>query len=163
MNLLFLEEDLEALVEAEQKTAVEELEAEEDEPEKTVDEIVKELSDEFSEETSAVVEQQQDPESFLSTAYTIGVEYGGETKKSYYESLKDAVSTETGAVYEAVIEQEGKSLELGQEINEYAREDKMSNRTTFVLDPASRDARDQIKLFNPALWQIMYDGKIKFN
>lgn len=160
VDMNFLEEDLEALVEAEQETTVEELE---EESEKTVDEIVKELADEVSEETSSVVEQQQDPESFLSTSYTIGVEYGGETKNSYYESLKDAESTDYGAVYDAIIEQESRVIELGQEINEYAREDKMSNRTTFVVDPESRDARDQIKLFNPALWQMMYDGKIKFN
>ncbi len=151
MNL-FCQEDLEKLVEAEKE-----------EQKTTVEELVEQLEAEVSEETSAVLEQQQDPESFLSTSYSINVEYGSETKNSYYESLKDAESTENGAGYEAVIEQEGECLELAQQINEYAREDKMFNRTTLVLDPESRDARDSIKLFNPALWTLMYDGRITFN
>lgn len=164
---------LEAIVDSEEeiRIAIEQL-REKKQPlvEKVEDqEVIDKIEDqEFIDTISPVIEQQFDTESYERSSHSINIGYDGKSTRSYYELLTAAEVDEKGtsasltAVYS---EHEHETLQEGQVVADKAHEAKNNNKffIEVFIDSNVKDARDSIKLFSPALWQVMYDGKLTFN
>ncbi len=124
----------------------------------------KELTKEEFETINPVIEQQLDPESYENTSYSIDIGDGA-TTKSYYESFADAQESDNGASYSAVVSHEHELLQEAQEIARNIHEGDVANRPYIEasIDIDKRHAKDSIKIFSPALWHVMYEGKLIFN
>jgi hypothetical protein len=123
-----------------------------------------------SEEISPVIEQQIDPESFESTSYSIETEgYSSstyETGRNYYELVMGdgdkPIGASMTAVYSAFYH------ELLQDVQEIAANTRAGDesRHTYIephVDFDTRDKKNSVKLVSVAVWQAMYDGKLRFN
>ncbi len=119
-------------------------------------------------ELSPVIEQQLDPQSYESTDYRIETPYASSSydgEKNYYQ-LTNSDGGTIGASFTSVMsEYEHETLEQAQNIQNNTREgDQTSN--PFVepqIDMNQKYIKESVKLVSPALWQVMYYGKIKFN
>ena len=118
---------------------------------------------------SPVIEQQLDPESYESTSYSIDVGYGSSTyagEKNYYKLANGDDGKTIGASFTAIMsENEHETLEQGQDIQNKARASDQTNHpwVDVTLDTNVKYIKEQIKLVTPALWMVMYEGKLKFN
>jgi len=135
--------------------------AEEDEIKAAIEELTEKEYEDIPEEMTNVIEQQQDPQSFVDTSYSINVEYGDGPKNSYYESVKDAEPENLGASYSTIVtEQESKVIALAEETIYQIREGDISHKPFVALDYRQKDVLDTIKLLHPAWFKVMYEGKI---
>ncbi|VVB80819.1 Uncharacterised protein [uncultured archaeon] len=144
--ILNLKETLEARVEDEVKSAIEAL-----------------IDNE--QEASPIIEQQTDTDSYESTTYNIDVGYDGKSTKGYYETLTAESDTVGASITALYSEKEHEALKEGQEVATKAHETDNSRGffVEAVIDCNVRDAKNNIKLFSPALWQAMYNGGLVFN
>ncbi|MBW2970174.1 hypothetical protein KY319_03565 [Candidatus Woesearchaeota archaeon] len=114
------------------------------------------------EEVEPVVEQQLDPKTYESTSYSIDVgsyesSYDG---KAYYELSDDNTASTT-----AVNEHYHEVLQDAQEVASCIKHASVTNNTYVEaqIDFNVREKKNSIKLFSPATWLVMYDGKLIFN
>lgn len=144
-----------------EKKNLEAVVSEEDEIRAAIEELAEKAYEDIPEEVMNVVEQQQDPESFVNPNYNINVEYGGEPKNSYYEQAKDAEPENLGASYSTIVaEQESKVIEIAEETLYQIREGDISHKPFVALDYRQKEVLDDIKLFHPAWFKVMYEGKL---
>jgi len=143
--ILDCEETLEARIEDEVKSAI--------------DAII----DDALEVLTPVIEQQTD--TYESTTYNINVGYDGKSTKGNYETLTAESDTAGVSITALYSEKEHETLKEGQEVATAAHETDNSRGffVEAVIDCNVKDAKDNIKLFTPALWQIMYNGRLVFN
>jgi flagellar biosynthesis/type III secretory pathway M-ring protein FliF/YscJ len=123
------------------------------------------------EAVSPVIEQQLDPESYENTSYSIeAADYDSasyDTGKNYYELVMGGdddkpIGASMTAVYSEYYH------ELLQDVQQIAANTRAGDesRHTYVephVDFATREKKDSVKLVSVAVWQAMYDGKLRFN
>jgi hypothetical protein len=129
--------------------------------------LTEKLDAETIETISSVIEQQTDPESFESTSYSInlpGYESSSYTGKTYYEMANEG-ETVGASMAEVQTDYEHKFLQEAQQIASQIQQGSTTNHP-FVeaqIDTNIKYIKDSIKIISPAIWKLMYEGKITFN
>jgi len=129
----------------------------------------KELED-VVEALAPIVEQETELDAAEHLSYAIQIsEYDSveftTSSKSYYDVM-DGDDEYVGASATTVVEKyEHELLVTAQEVATNIRQGDATNKAyTFSdFDVREKHAKESIKTFSPAMWQMMYDGKITFN
>lgn len=137
-----------------------------------VETAVKDAQDEnleqLAEELAPIIEQDTDLAVAGEESYAIELpQYESSSyveQKTYYELANEedgyvgATSTSFAEAYEREV------ITSAQEIAQNQREDNFVGKsyTLSDIDMREKHIKEQIKLTSPALWFVMYEGKIKF-
>jgi hypothetical protein len=129
--------------------------------------LAEKLAEERVEEISPIVEQQINPESFENASYSVelsGYESASYSSSSYYDLVKGDYGISASTSNE-VLAYEHEFLQSAQEIASNTREGDISNNpyVDTKLDTNKKYIKEDIKLFSPVLWLVMYEGKLTFN
>ena len=129
--------------------------------------LAEKLEAETLETISQLIEQQINPESFESTSYSIdlpGYSSSSYDASKYYDMLQGE-DGKTSALVSGTTDYQHEFLQEAQQIASQVRQGDTSNHP-FVeaqIDTNIKYIKESIKLVSPALWKLMYEGKIIFN